>query len=160
MTDRDETVKTVAVDAGDPRWLVIARGYLGVKEYSPQAPGPLGEHSNPTIEAWQAEAGIRRPDDEIPWCAAFVTHVMAEAGFSFRTSSARAWERFGKPLSAPRPGAIAVLWRDSPASPHGHVGFFVREDDRGVWLLGGNQGNAVTVRPYPRTRVLGYRWPA
>lgn len=160
MTSRDETIKTVATDAPEPPWLAIARGYLGVREYSPERPGPLGETSNPTIEAWQSLAGIRRPDDTVPWCAAFVTGVMHEAGFDFRTSSARAWGRFGKPLAAPRPGAIAVLWRESPTSPHGHVGFFEREDARGIWLLGGNQGNAVTVRPYPRARLVGYRWPA
>jgi hypothetical protein len=26
-------------------------------------------------------------------------------------------------------------------------------------VLGGNQGNAVTVAPFDRARVLGYRWP-
>lgn len=159
MTDRDETVKTVLPTAEVPPWLTIARGYIGVREYSPERPGPLGELSNPTIEEWQREAGIRRPDDEVPWCAAFVTHVMLKAGYEYRTSSARAWGRFGKPLAEPRPGAIAVLWRESPTSPHGHVGFYDHEDARGIWLLGGNQQNAVIVRPYPRARLVGYRWP-
>lgn len=159
MTSADETVKTVLPTTSDPRWLVIARKYLGVREYDAQRPGPLGELSNPVVEAWQREAGIKRPDDEIPWCAAFLTHVMLEAGFDFRTSSARAWAKFGKPITAPQPGAIVVLWRESPLGPHGHVGFFVREDEKGIWILAGNQGNAVTVKPFPKTRVLAYRWP-
>jgi hypothetical protein len=29
-----------------------------------------------------------------------------------------------------------------------------------VYLLGGNQGDRVSVRAYPRKRLLGYRWPA
>lgn len=159
MTGQSETVKTVLPTAGDPAWLVIARKYLGVREYTPERPGPLGELSNPVVEAWQRESGIKRPDDEIPWCAAFATGVMVEAGYDFRTSSARAWAKFGKPIAAPMPGAIVVLWRESPESVHGHVGFFVREDERGIWLLAGNQGNAVTVKPFPKTRVLAYRWP-
>lgn len=144
----------------DLPWYVIARKYLGVREYTEQRPGPNGELSNPLIEAWQREAGIRRPDDEVPWCGAFVTHVMLEAGFNFRSSSARAWARAFKPVKTPRPGVITVLWRDSPLSPHGHVGFFVRKDEHGLWLLGGNQGNAVTVRAYPPARLLDYRCPS
>jgi hypothetical protein len=27
-------------------------------------------------------------------------------------------------------------------------------------VLGGNQGNAVSIKPYPLERVLSYRWPA
>lgn len=144
----------------EPAWLTIARSHLGVREYTPQRPGPNGELSNPIVEAWQRLAGIRRPDDDVPWCAAFVTGCMHEAGLtSFATSAARAWGSYGRRLEAPRVGAITVLWRESPTSPHGHVAFCVGEDARGMLLLGGNQANAVVVRPYPRARLLGFRWP-
>lgn len=148
--------------ARPPAWYELAHGYLGTKEYTPQAPGPGGEQSNPVIERWQKLAGIRRPDDEIPWCAAFVTGVLHESGLTdFATSAARVFARYGDALSEPRYGCIVALWRDSPTSPHGHVGFYAREDAQNVWLLGGNQANAVVIRPYAKGRVLhqGYRWP-
>jgi hypothetical protein len=39
------------------------------------------------------------------------------------------------------------------------VGFYVRETARYVFLLGGNQSNAVNIAAYPKTRVIGYRMP-
>jgi hypothetical protein len=44
----------------------------------------------------------------------------------------------------------------------GHVGFVVGEDmaRHALLLLGGNQGNAVSVAAFDRNRVVGYRWPA
>ena len=45
---------------------------------------------------------------------------------------------------------------DVIAAP-GHVGFFAGLDGAHVLLLAGNQGDAVTVAPFDRTRVLGVR---
>ena len=42
----------------------------------------------------------------------------------------------------------------------GHVGFLLGEDDDHVFLLGGNQGDAVTVVAFPKARIVGLRWPA
>jgi lysozyme family protein len=63
-------------------------------------------------------------------------------------------------LATPRLGCLAVLWRGDPTGPEGHVGFFLGADASGVHLLGGNQGDRVSVEVFPRGRVLGYRWPA
>ena len=65
-----------------------------------------------------------------------------------------------RPLADPRPGCIAVLWREDPQSWRGHVGLFVRIDGDDVVLLGGNQLGAVREHRYPRAQVLGWRWPA
>jgi len=36
----------------------------------------------------------------------------------------------------------------------------VGQDDKGrLLVLGGNQGNAVSIAPFDRSRVSGYRWP-
>lgn len=145
-----------------PRWYEIAQSYLGLREYTPQRPGPNGEQSNEQIEKWQRAAGIRRPDDATPWCAAAMTGWLYEAGLTdFATSAARSFGGYGRGLAQPRLGCIVVLWREAPSSPHGHVGLFVREDERGLWLLGGNEDNAVTIKPYPRLRLVkdGFRWP-
>ena len=65
-------------------------------------------------------------------------------------------------MEEPKYGCIVVFSR--PPSPRsGHVAFFVRTEGRGSsqkhYVLGGNQRNAVNVRPYPASRVLGFRWP-
>jgi hypothetical protein len=39
------------------------------------------------------------------------------------------------------------------------VGFFLRLDDEHIHLLGGNQLDQVREHLYPRSTVLGYRWP-
>ena len=62
------------------------------------------------------------------------------------------------PLDEGRFGAVAVLSRGSDPSA-GHVGFLLGETDGHVLLLGGNQGDAVSVAAFPKTRLLGFRWP-
>ena len=43
----------------------------------------------------------------------------------------------------------------------GHVGFVVGRDQHGnLMVIGGNQGDAVTVKPFSTDRVLSYHWPA
>jgi hypothetical protein len=54
---------------------------------------------------------------------------------------------------------VAVFWRDSKSSGKGHVGFFVEETSRNVSVLGGNQGEQVSIANQPKARLLGYRWP-
>ena len=41
----------------------------------------------------------------------------------------------------------------------GHVGFLVGSTSADIILLGGNQGDAVGVQAFPRSRLLGLRWP-
>lgn len=142
-----------------PLWLTIARGELGTREYTPQRPGPRGELSNPRVEAYQAAAGGMQ-DDEIPWCSSFLSWVMLQAGLPKMGTGARAWARWGDALTKPQPGAVVVLWREAPTSRFGHVGLYEREDSRGIWLLSGNAGNAVTVKPFAPRRVLAVRWPS
>ena len=78
---------------------------------------------------------------------------------------ARSWLEYGERLPAPRPGCIAILWRESPSSWKGHVGFFDGWDvGNRLRLLAGNQGGGVDwdevcVVNFPRERLLGFRWP-
>lgn len=151
----------MTIDAPPP-WLTIARGELGVREYGNKGglrPGPNGELSNPRVERYQKAVGMRQ-DDEVPWCAAFAGWCLEQAGLpSTNSGAARSYARWGIGLRDPRPGCVVVLWREMVNGPHGHVGFFEREDSKGIWILAGNQGNAVTVRPFPRRRLLAFRWP-
>ena len=135
-------------------WLALARAEIGVRTFPPG-------HSNPRITAYHAGTNIAGYDDKASWCSSFVNWVLAQHGLGGTGSAlARSWLTWGEPLAVPVPGCVAVLWRDDPASWRGHVGFWLREDADHVHLLGGNQLDEVREHFYPRSCVLGYRWPA
>jgi uncharacterized protein (TIGR02594 family) len=138
----------------EPRWLFTARAYLGTREIA-------GPRHNPVILGWLHRLKATwLQGDEAPWCGTFCGAVLDEAGLGIPRHfyRARAWLDWGSPLALPVPGCVVILER-GPSM--GHVGFVVGRDagDR-LLVLGGNQGNAVTVAAFPRARVLGYRWPA
>ena len=72
---------------------------------------------------------------------------------------ARSYLAWGEALDEPRTGAIAVLSRGADPSL-GHVGFLVGLTASDIVLLAGNQGDAVSVQAFPRSRLVGVRWPA
>jgi uncharacterized protein (TIGR02594 family) len=99
-------------------------------------------------------------NDEVAWCAAFLGACLERAGIgSTRSLLARSYLDWGAPAQEPRYGAIAVLNRGSDPTL-GHVGFLVGETGADIILLGGNQGDAVSVQAFPRSRLLGLRWPS
>jgi len=134
-------------------WMQVARGEIGVQAF------PQGA-SNPRITEYHAGTNIAGYDDKASWCSSFLNWTLARAGIAGTGSAlARSWLAWGEPLDAPRPGCVAVLWREDPRSWRGHVGFFVRLEDDDVVLLGGNQLGAVREHRYPLAQVLGWRWP-
>lgn len=143
-------------DSQEPRWLTIARAELGVHET------PGSKHTRRILEYLRT---TRLPSrlaaaDETPWCAAFVGWCIAQAGLeSSHSAAARSYLEWGGPLEAPRNGCIAVLTRPGHEGS-GHVGFWVGGTQHELLLLGGNQGNRVSMRLYDRDRLLGFRWPA
>jgi len=139
----------------DPAWLAIARKYLGVSEVK----GP--QHS-PHVVQWWKDIGAPFRDDATPWCGAFVGGVLVETGIQpvAGGASAQAWLKLPVKLDKPAFGAVVVFWRGSPTAATGHVGFIVGQDQHGnLMVLGGNQGDKVSVKPFSRDRVKGYRWP-
>jgi uncharacterized protein (TIGR02594 family) len=143
--------------AGDPPWMRVALGEIDVRELP-------GRRHNPRILEYHRTTGLSAENDETSWCSAFVNWCLRQAGIAGTDSAAaRSWLNWGDPLEQPRRGAIAVLWRVKPQGWQGHVGFLDRIghiDGRGhVWLLGGNQGDRVSIASFPLTRLLGYRWP-
>lgn len=135
-----------------PHWLSIANKYLGVKEIK----GP--QHNPQILEFWKTVklSGIK--DDEVPWCAAFVGAVLELSGIrSTRADNARSYLNWGVALPEPSVGAIVVFQRDGG----GHVGFIVgRDKSANLVVIGGNQGDKVSIAPFTVERVVGYRWPA
>ena len=100
--------------------------------------------------------------DETSWCSAFVNWVAMQCGYEFSGKlDARSWLNMGVEPYMPALGDVAIFWRISKDDWRGHVGFFIREDDEHVWVLGGNQNNMVCIKKYPkegkRFGLLGYR---
>lgn len=138
----------------EPHWLVRARRYIGLSEVP-------GKANNPTILKWWVAIKTAFIHDSVPWCAGFVGGVLEECGIqSTRSAAARSYLNFGKKIDKPALGCVVVFWRGNPKGYSGHVGFVVgRDANHNLMVLGGNQGDAVNIKPFSPSRVLGYRWP-
>jgi len=138
----------------EPAWLTLARGELGVKE----APGAA---NNPTVLRYYADAGHPEINaDSTAWCAAFVGAMLERCGTPCsKQLNARSYLTWGKPVTKPYPGCIAVFSRGDPRGWEGHVGIFLEEKNGEILVLGGNQGDAVTIDGQSKSRLLGYREP-
>lgn len=93
------------------------------------------------------------------WCAAFVNASLGQAGMQGTGSNlARSFMDWGEATTSPQAGDIAVFSRGDPNGQYGHVGFFEGYNpDGSIRVLGGNQGDAVSVSSYSPDRLLGFR---
>ena len=83
-----------------------------------------GAAHNPQVLDYFRKAGQPMPDDETPWCAAFVGAVLAECGLQGTGSlAARSYLKWGQEvtLDDARPGDVVVFWRGSKDGWQGHV---------------------------------------
>lgn len=130
----------------------IALGEYGVAEFP-------GDVNNPEVMKYYHETGRTWVSSETtPWCDAFVDWVIMKAGGKPTPGlNARAWLKAREVVETPEQGDVVILWRKSKNSPFGHVGFFIKETDKMVLLLGGNQSNQVKISAYRKDRILGYR---
>lgn len=130
-------------------WMTIAKSHMGVAEVA-------GARDNPTILQFYADVDHPEIDnDETSWCAAFVGSCLKRAGMRYLpTLLARDYTKYGPDVKKPEVGRIAVFWRGSPSSWKGHVGFITKFDDESLWILGGNQGNEVSVEKFSRSKLL------
>jgi uncharacterized protein (TIGR02594 family) len=145
-----------------PEWLRIAKGEMWQREV-PGAP------ANPRIVEYHSATSLSGPmaqSDETAWCASFMNWVFRQMGVR-GTNSARAisWVDWGVETAA-RAGAITVIYSAAAANSSttvsgNHCAFLVSETDTHFILLGGNQGNAVRVKDFPKSKweLKAYRWP-
>ncbi|MEN6439442.1 MAG: TIGR02594 family protein [Syntrophobacter sp.] len=136
-------------------WMAIAFGQLGIRE----KPGP---GDNPEIVEMHQHTTLRAQHDDVPWCSSFVNSVMDASGHpGTHSAAARSWLQWGAPTS-PRYGCIAVISRGANPSL-GHVGFYLGPDPADAsrfLMLGGNQSDRVDISAFPKSNILGCRWPA
>lgn len=138
---------------GAPRHLVKALELYGITEV-------VGPKHNPVILNWAKEVDLedKYKADETPWCGLFVAVVMKRASRPIVKDPlwARNWMNFGLTSIVPMLGDVLVFGRDGG----GHVGFYVGEDKKNYFVLGGNQGNQVSIAKIAKSRLLGARMPA
>lgn len=112
--------------------------------------------NNPNITALWDEIGYQGNQyaDETAWCAVFVGATLKRSGNKYhKTAMARGYESYGKeiPWNEMQPGDIVVMFRNGRSSGSGHVGFATGNyTNNTVDMIGGNQGNTLSVRTYKR----------
>jgi uncharacterized protein (TIGR02594 family) len=135
-----------------PRILVEARALFGVRETA-------GPANTPAIMAWAREVGPKVAKvysaDSVPWCGLFMAVVARRAGKSIPESPlwARAWATWGAPSPQAALGDVLVFVRPGG----GHVGVYVGEDATSYAVLGGNQGDAVSIVWIAKGRCIAVR---
>jgi uncharacterized protein (TIGR02594 family) len=142
------------VDDAPPPWVTELRAVLGLHEL----------RDNAKLSAWLRSDGktLGNPG-KLPWCGDAVDTAIARAlpseprpgALGKNPYWARNWRLLGKDTS-PCLGAVLVFSRDGG----GHVGFAVGHDATHFHVLGGNQGDTVSVVRIAKSRLLAARWPA
>lgn len=135
-----------------PRILVEALKLYGVRETA-------GPGNTTAIMAWADELGpgVRKvyTADSIPWCGLFMGVVAKRAGKDLPASPlwARAWASWGEKSPQAGLGDVLVFVRNGG----GHVGVYIGEDASAYCVLGGNQGDAVSLTWIAKTRCIAVR---
>lgn len=97
-------------------------------------------------------------DDETAWCSTFMNAMCNwNCIESSGSALARSWLKVGEEVETPRQGDIVIFERGGINSWQGHVGIYINERDGNINTLGGNQSNKVSIAPYNKSRVLGFR---
>lgn len=140
----------IEVFGGD--WMAEMRRVLGLHE----------RHDKAEVSAWLKSDGPTLGDpSKLPWCGDAVDTALRLAGVKTDLENpylARNWLKFGE-RTEPRFGAVMVFWRGRRAGHSGHVAFYVSEDATHYHVIGGNQGNRISVVRISKDRFLGARWP-
>lgn len=122
-----------------------------------------GAENNPRIVAYwnEAKTTLKVTDDETSWCAAFVGAMLFRDGVEgTRMANAKSYAIWGDEWTGSGLGAIVVLNRAGDAPKwQGHVGLACGMSATHVNVLGGNQGDKVSIASFPRSRIVTIRQP-
>jgi uncharacterized protein (TIGR02594 family) len=114
--------------------------------------------SDPVSEA-RSWIGTNPTDRNTLWCARFMNFVLERSGYQGTGSdAARSFASYGRRVSGPQVGAIAVMTRGKNG---GHVGIVSGIDASGnpIIISGNSNGHRVYEGVYPRGRVYAYVLP-
>ncbi len=90
------------------------------------------------------------------WCGAFMDKILRDTGHKGGGNLALGYARYGRRISGPQVGAIAVMRRRGG----GHVGVVAGIDPNGnPIIISGNHNHTVAQSVYPRHRIVAYVLP-
>jgi uncharacterized protein (TIGR02594 family) len=135
-------------------WITAGMAVMGLHE----------RRDKDRLSAWLRGGKYLGDPTALPWCGDFVETAIVNSlpGETFPGAVgenpffARNWTSFGV-ATAPTYGAVAVFER-GPNS--GHVGFFMGQNGGDFIVLGGNQGDSVSMVPIAKARLLTAQWPS
>ena len=134
-----------------PVWYALAVKEIGVKEIP-------GSKHNARILEYHSAVSMKATADEVSWCSAFVNWCLKRGNVrGTNLANARSFLSWGKKVTDPKKGDICVFWRGAQDSWQGHVGFYAGETKSAIIVLGGNQGNEVCYKKYPKSQLLEFR---
>lgn len=141
--------------AGDMPWVLAMRTALGLHETKDKA----------ALERWlKSDGDLTSHPDNTPWCGeavatAFKLSLPGELLPKGHWASIN-WMKWGKAVK-PQFGCVLIFWRGDPSGWQGHIGFYMGEDIKNYFVLGGNQSDAVTITKIAKNRLRenGARWP-
>lgn len=142
----------------------LAQRFIGLKE----APG---SGSNPQVLSFLQLDNSWPAGDDVAWCSAFVNYIAWLLRLPrSKGLAARSWLNVGIPITdynAAKPEFdVVILMRGEGPQPgpdvvnaQGHVGLFAAYNSlkAQVSILGGNQGDQVSIATYPTSKILGIR---
>lgn len=119
--------------------------------------------NNPRITMYHATTIGGTAPDETAWCSSFANYCVRQAGLNGTNSKwARSWHDLpwgSEVTDAAQVGDIVAWRRHNNREDGGHVGFYIDADSQTIRVLGGNQGNRISIMRYPRNGELGsYRY--
>lgn len=121
----------------------------------------MGNKNNPVIIAWDKETNTKDDnwykEDSTPWCGLFMAVVAQRAGKEVPPQCLRAlaWADFGVSVPVAMLGDVLVFKRKGG----GHVGIYTAEDKENYFVLGGNQGDKVSIVKIAKNRIFAIRRP-
>lgn len=133
--------------------LEVATRYVGIKEVK-------GISDNPLVMAMLKLDNDWPDHDEVPWCSAFANWVAWNLGLSRSGSlSAKSWVNVGEYVSKHEavPGLDIVVLNRGKDPRMGHVGFFHSYKPGSIGIVGGNQGDSVSLAYFGIDTVASVR---
>ncbi|MDZ3991942.1 TIGR02594 family protein [Pseudomonas sp. Teo4] len=143
-----------APTGSQPLDIALAELAAGIAE----VPGP---GNNPRILLYHSTTTLHATQDSVAWCSSFVNYCVTQAGMHGTNSAgAQSWHTsdWGIDVTqSPHKGDIVVFSRTGGgASPgSGHVGFWLDSGGGMIKVLGGNQGDRVSIDTFPEKGKKG-----
>ena len=143
--------------------LVFAEKYLGVSETNPEQQGTVQGFLNDAVPGY-AENPEDVTKDEMAWCAAFMNNILNQGSLDtlnygndrYNLIRAKQYSEIGEPvdsIESASPGDIIVTQKDGQF----HVGLYAGTKNGRNLLLGGNQGDRVSVKEINNDSIYSVR---